>query len=68
MQLVPVMNISVIGQTQFLTSQNQVKSALIDYNIKSNSSKSYDNISNKLTKCTKGALIKPLTLLMNQMV
>ena len=29
MQLVPVMNILVIGQTQFLTSQRLMKSALI---------------------------------------
>ena len=37
-------------------------------NMKSKSSTGYDNISNKLVKSAKDVLIKPLTLLMNQII
>ena len=37
-------------------------------NVKSKSSTGYDNISNKLVKSAKDVLIKPLTLLMNQII
>ena len=37
-------------------------------NMKSKSSTGYDNISNKLIKSAKDVLIKPLTLLMNQII
>ena len=42
--------------------------ASIIKNMKSKSSTGYDNISNKLFKSTKDVLIKPLTLLMNQII
>ena len=72
MQLVPVLNISIIGQTQFLTSQKLLKSILIldsiIKNMKSKSSTGYDNISNKLIKSAKDFVIKLLTLFMNQII
>ena len=72
MQFVPVLNISIIGQTQFLTSQKLLKSTLIldsiINNMKSKSSTGYDNISNKLIKSAKDVVIKPLTLLMNHII
>ena len=42
--------------------------ASIIKNMKSKSSTGYDNISNKLIKSAKDVLIKPLTLLMNQII
>ena len=42
--------------------------ASIVKNMKSKSSTGYDNISNKLIKSAKDVLIKPLTLLMNQII
>ena len=70
MQLVPVMNILVIGQTQFFnfTEVNEECIDSIIKNMKSKSSTGYDNISNKLLKSAKDVLIKPLTLLMNQII
>ena len=52
MQLVPVMNISVIGQTQFFdfTEVNEECIDRIINKMKSKSSTGYDNISNKLIK------------------
>ena len=49
----------------------EVNEACIDSiikNMKSKSSTGYDNISNKLVKSFKDVLIKPLTLLINQII
>ena len=70
MQLVPVMNISIKGKNTVFnfTEVSEVCIDSIIKNMKSKSSTGYDNISNKLIKSAKDVLIKPLTLLMNQII
>ena len=70
MQLVPVMNISLKGQTQFFnfTEVSEESIDSIIKNMKSKSSTGYDNISNKFIKNAKDVLIKPLRLLINQII
>ena len=50
------------------TDVNEESIDSIIKNMKSKSSTGYDNISNKLVKSAKDVLIKPLTLLMNQII
>ena len=50
------------------TEVNEESIDSIIKNMKTKSSTGYDNISNKLVKSAKDVLIKPLTLLMNQII
>ena len=61
----------LIKRTNTVFNFTEVSEECIDSiikNIKSKSSTGYDNISNKLIKSAKDVLIKPLKLLMNQII
>ena len=57
---------TVFNFTEVSVSEECIDSII--KNMKSKSSTGYDNISNKLIKSAKDVLIKPLTLLMNQII